>query len=44
VPDTRSEAFRRQCREQSRRLKNDPHEADTQEWLEQAVDTEGWTW
>ncbi|SIO06929.1 Protein of unknown function [Sulfurivirga caldicuralii] len=44
VPDTRSEAFRRQCREQSLRLKNDPNEADTLTWIEHATDTEGWTW
>jgi len=42
VPDTRREGFALECRRQSRLLRDDPHEVDTQNWLQAAADTEGW--
>ena len=43
VPDTRKEEFRRRCREEARRLRDDPHETEVLDWLERAADREGWT-
>lgn len=42
IPDTRREGFALECRRQSRLLRDDPQEADTQNWLQAVVDTEGW--
>jgi len=42
VPDTRREGFALECRRQSRLLRDDPHEVDTQNWLQAVADTEGW--
>lgn len=42
VPDTRREGFALECRRQSRLLRDDPHEADTQNWLQAVADTDGW--
>lgn len=43
VPDTRSAQFIAECRRQSALLAADPHEQETLAWIEQAVDTDGWT-
>lgn len=42
VPDTRKPGFAEECRRQSRMLRDDPHEAETLDWLENAADKEGW--
>lgn len=42
VPDTRRPGFDEECRRQSRLLRNDPEESETQAWLEAAADTDGW--
>ena len=42
VPDTRRENFALECKRQSLLLKNDPHELDTQNWLQAVADIEGW--
>lgn len=42
VPDTRREGFALECRRQSRLLRDDSHEVDTQNWLQAVADTEGW--
>jgi hypothetical protein len=42
VADTRCPGFAEECSRQSRLLHNDPHEAETLEWLETTADTEGW--
>lgn len=42
VPDTRREGFAQECERQSRLLRDDVHEPDTQNWLEAVADTEGW--
>ena len=43
VPDTRLEGFAEECRKQSVRLKNDPAESDTLDWMEHHSDNEGWS-
>ena len=42
VPDTRRPGFADECRRQSRLLRDDPHEADTLDFLDAAADREGW--
>jgi hypothetical protein len=42
VPDTRRRDFAEECRRQSRALRDDRHETDILEWIEEAADTEGW--
>jgi len=42
VPDTRREGFALECRRQSRLLREDAHEAETDDWLDSVADTEGW--
>jgi len=42
VPDTRSKMFAKECRRQSRMLRDDPQEAETLAWLEKAADRDGW--
>ena len=42
VPDTRAEGFALECTRQSRLLHDDPHEADTHDWLQAVADTQGW--
>ncbi|WP_142848605.1 antitoxin MazE family protein [Telmatospirillum sp. J64-1] len=42
VPDTRRPGFAEECRRQSRSLRDDPHERETLEWLEDAADSEDW--
>lgn len=42
IPNTRSFSFAQECRRQSLSLWNDPHEAEVNDWLSNAVDTEGW--
>ncbi len=42
VPDTRREGFALECRRQSRLLRDDPLEVDTQNWLQAVADFEGW--
>ena len=42
VPDTRRRGFAAECRRQSMRLKNDPNEKKTLEWLASVADTKGW--
>jgi hypothetical protein len=42
VPDTRSAEFIAECRRQSQLLQDDPHEADTLDWLAHVADDNGW--
>jgi hypothetical protein len=42
VPDTRSAAFKKECRRQSLLLKNDPHEKDILGFVEESADRSGW--
>ena len=42
VPDTRAPGFAEECRRQSLLLKQDPHEKEALDWLEQVADREGW--
>jgi hypothetical protein len=42
IPDTRRPGFADECRRQSRRLLDDPAEAETLEWLDEAADRDGW--
>ncbi|BBE09892.1 Uncharacterized protein MCB1EB_1731 [Mycoavidus cysteinexigens] len=42
VPDTRRQDFTDKCRQQSLALRNDPHETEILNWLQEASDTEGW--
>lgn len=45
VPDTRQPGFAAECRRQSRAVmagRGASAEADTQAWLEQVADTDGW--
>jgi hypothetical protein len=42
VPDTRRSGFAEECRRQSLSLLEDPHEAETLAWLDEAADREGW--
>lgn len=42
VPDTRRKDFALECRRQSLLVKDDPHEADVQSWVQSVADTEGW--
>lgn len=43
LPDTRRPGFADECRRQSRSLLDDPAEADTLEWLDEAADRDGWS-
>jgi len=43
LPDTRAPGFAEECRRQSRLLRNDPHEKETLDWIEQVADTTDWT-
>ena len=42
VPDTRRKGFARECRRQSRALRNDPNEQTTLRWLAKVPAPEGW--
>jgi hypothetical protein len=42
VPDTRSDAFRRKCEQESLSLAGDPLETDTLAWIDEVADTDGW--
>jgi hypothetical protein len=42
VPDTRRRGFAAECRRQSLALRDDPHERDTLEWLDQVADRDDW--
>lgn len=42
VPDTRREGFALECKRQSLLLRNDPLEADAQNWVQAIADTTGW--
>jgi hypothetical protein len=42
VPDTKAPGFANEVRRQSLLLKNDPHEKEIMNWIEQNADTEGW--
>jgi hypothetical protein len=42
VPDTRQLGFAEECRRQSLKLRDDPHEREMLDWLESAADAEGW--
>ena len=42
VPDTRRPGFAEECRRQSRMLRDDPQEREVLEFIEAAMDTEGW--
>jgi len=43
VPDTRRQGFAAECKRQSRLLKNDPHEKEILQLLDEAASREGWT-
>ena len=43
VPDSRRDGFAEECRRQSQLLRDDPHEAETLDWLAAASDRDGWT-
>jgi len=42
VPDTRKPGFAEECRRQSLSLRDDPHEAETLDFLDAAADRDGW--
>jgi Antitoxin MazE-like len=42
VPDTRRTGFAKECRRQSLLLRDDAHEREIADWLEEAADREGW--
>ena len=42
VRDTRSEAFKAECKRQSLLLKNDAQEQDMMDWIESVADFDGW--
>jgi hypothetical protein len=42
VPDTRRRGFAAECRRQSLRLRGDPLERETLEWLEKVADPADW--
>jgi hypothetical protein len=42
VPDTRRRGFAAECRRQSLSLRDDPHECETLEWLDQTADRNDW--
>lgn len=42
VPDTRRPGFAAECRRQSLLVRDDPHEQETMDWLDEARDTDGW--
>ena len=42
VPDSRKDGFAEECQRQSRMLQDDPLEQETDDWLEQAADSDGW--
>jgi hypothetical protein len=42
VPDTRRRGFAAECRRQSLSLRDDPHEAETLEWLDKVADQDDW--
>ena len=42
LPDTRRVEFVQECRRQSLSLRNDPHEKEILDWIEQVSDTQGW--
>ena len=43
VRDTRAEAFKVECRRQSLALRNDSHEKEVLDWMEQVQDYSGWS-
>ena len=42
VPDTRSKNFKAEARRQSILLRDDPHEKEILDWIEENADTSGW--
>jgi hypothetical protein len=42
VPDTRSAGFAQECARQSRVIAAESSEQDSQDWLLQVADTDGW--
>ncbi|MFC3052363.1 antitoxin MazE family protein [Kordiimonas pumila] len=42
VPDTIKKNFAIECARQSRSIRGDAGDTDTQNWIEKAADTEGW--
>lgn len=42
VRDTRNESFKEECRRQSLTLRDDPHEKEILDWMEQVQDYSGW--
>ena len=42
VPDTSRRGFAQECRRQSRRLRDDPHEKDILKWLAKVAEREDW--
>jgi hypothetical protein len=42
VPDTRKPAFAEEARRQSLALRDDPHEKEVLDWIEQIMDYSGW--
>lgn len=42
VPDTRRAGFAEECQRQSALLRDDVHERDVLQWIEDAADTSDW--
>jgi hypothetical protein len=42
IPDTRLESFRKRCERECLSLVDDPHEAETLDWIAEVADTDGW--
>ncbi len=42
VPDTRRATFAEECRAQSAKLANDPHEHETLAWMKSVADESDW--
>jgi hypothetical protein len=42
LPDTSLAGFRLRCERESASLKDDPNEADLQDWIAEVTEAEGW--
>lgn len=42
IPDTRKPGFAEEARRQCLAVRNDPHEKETLDWIESAMDYSGW--
>lgn len=43
VPDTRKKSFAIECAWQSKSIRGDAGDTDTQDWIEKTADTDGWS-